>query len=64
VTSTTELVARMTEALAGASVDLDNERACLRTLIDRKFAEGDIILHIDAAVATAKARRSLRDRMV
>jgi hypothetical protein len=54
----------MTEALAGASVDLDNERACLRTLIDRKFAEGDIILHIDAAVATAKARRSLRDRMV
>jgi hypothetical protein len=51
----TDLVARMAQVLAGAGVDLGNERACMRALLDRKFALADIISHIDHARTAARS---------
>jgi len=52
--STTDLVGDMAQALAGAGVNLDNERDCIRALLEHKYAEGDIVSCIDDARAAAK----------
>lgn len=46
--STTELVAKMAQALAGAGANLGDERQCIRVL-QSKFEPADILIHLDAA---------------
>ena len=54
MSSTADLVARMAQALAGAGVNLGDERACIRTLLAADFTFSDIVLYGDQAVLTAR----------
>lgn len=56
--SNTELVARMAEVLAGTSVTLTDERACMRVLQDAKFKIVDITCDCEAAQQAAQALRA------
>jgi hypothetical protein len=44
----------MAQALAGAGVNLGDERACIRTLLAADFTFSDIVLYGDQAVLTAR----------
>jgi hypothetical protein len=53
MSSTAELVARMAQALAGAGVDLGDEKACIRALHAKHFTSAEIIIHGDRAAKAA-----------
>jgi uncharacterized membrane protein len=47
MSSTASLVAKMAQALAGAGVDLGDERACMRALKAANFKYSEIVLYGD-----------------
>jgi len=53
MSSTAVLVAKMAQVLAGAGVDLGDERACMRVLQDHQFTYSEIVLYGDSAARVA-----------
>lgn len=53
MSSTAVLVAKMAQALAGAGVNLGDERACMRVLQKQNFDHSDIVLYGDSAARVA-----------
>lgn len=53
MSSTAMLVARMAQTLAGAGVNLGDERACIRALQSQNFNYSDIVLFGDRAAKAA-----------
>lgn len=57
MSSHSKLVTEMAKTLAGADVDLSDERECMQALIGREFLYRDVVLYSDAAIRDARARR-------